>query len=265
MADVIDLFQICPKCDFEQPASAGECARCGVVFSKLESPAAPYQHPSPIRRAPQSVRAPSSRIAVAWEWLIERSFNIPDRVNPIVLGARGLVWVGLFLLSWGYILSPIRRSQISPTFIHFVISRANLVFHEAGHIIFGFFGELITAAAGTATQVLVPLICAVAFLRQLNAFGAAVATWWAGQSLIDSAPYINDARAQQLVLLGGVTGRDAPGYHDWNNVLSRLGLLAYDHTFAKAAHLLGSLLIVLALVWGGYQLVRQYRNRETFV
>ena len=73
------------------------------------------------------------------------------------------------------------------------------------------------------------------------------------------------ARAQQLVLLGGVTGRDAPGYHDWHNALSRLGLLAYDHTFAKAAHLLGSLLIILALIWGGYQLVRQYQNRETFV
>jgi hypothetical protein len=199
-----------------------------------------------------------------WEWLLERSLSIPDRVNPIVVGARSLVWVGLFLLSWGYILSPIERTQVSPTFIHFMIARANLVFHEAGHIIFGFFGELITALAGTATQVLVPLTCVVAFLRQYDAFGATVATWWAGQSLIDSAPYINDARAQQLVLLGGVTGRDAPGYHDWNNALSRLGLLAYDHTFAKAAHLFGSFLIVLALVWGGYQLVRQYQNRETF-
>jgi len=29
-------------------------------------------------------------------------------------------------------------------------------------------------------------------------------------------------RAQQLILLGGVTGRDQPGYHDWNNLLALL-------------------------------------------
>jgi hypothetical protein len=198
------------------------------------------------------------------EWFLERSFEVPERVNPIVLTGRAIFWVGLVLLSWGYVLSPIQRSQMSPSFVHFLISRVNLVFHEAGHIIFGILGDFIGTLGGSIAQVLVPLICAVAFLRHANAFGAAVATWWAGESLIELAPYINDARAQQLVLLGGITGRDAPGYHDWNNILSRLGLLAYDHALAKAAHLLGALFILLALVWGGYLLLRQYQNRETY-
>jgi hypothetical protein len=112
---------------------------------------------------------------------------------------------------------------------------------------------------GSLLQVLVPLICSVAFLtRHLNPFGASATLWWTGQNFIDVAPYINDARAQQMILLGGVTGRDAPGYHDWNNLLSRLGLLHLDHSLAKLAHFTGSLLIVLALAWGGYLLWLQY-------
>jgi len=197
-------------------------------------------------------------------WLLERSFVVPERVNVIELGARAAVWIGLLVLGWGYVFESIERSQESPTFLHFLISRVNLVFHEAGHIVFAILGELIAALGGSLMQVLIPLVCAVTFLRHLNSFGAAVATWWAGESLIELAPYIGDARSQRLELLGGVTGSDAPGYHDWNNILSRLDLLAYDHGLAKAAHLLGTLLILLGLAWGGYLLMRQYRNREGF-
>jgi len=44
----------------------------------------------------------------------------------------------------------------------------------------------------------VPIACLVAFWRRRDRFGAAVAVWWAGQNLVDLAPYINDARALQL-------------------------------------------------------------------
>jgi hypothetical protein len=43
-------------------------------------------------------------------------------------------------------------------------------------------------------------------------FGAAVAIWWAGENLIDVAPYINDARELKLVLLGGKTGAEVEGH-----------------------------------------------------
>src|SRR5258706_14990973 len=71
----------------------------------------------------------------------------------------------------------------------------NLVFHEAGHILFMPLGPFMTVLGGSLTQVLVPLVCAGAFLWQIrDPFGAAVAIWWAGENLIDVAPYINDAR-----------------------------------------------------------------------
>jgi hypothetical protein len=84
-----------------------------------------------------------------------------------------------------------------------------------------------------------------------------------GQNFIDIAPYINDARAQQMILLGGITGADAPGYHDWNNILSRLRLLHLDHSLAKLAHFTGCVIILVALAWGGYLLWHQYRTVKT--
>ena len=86
--------------------------------------------------------------------------------------------------------------------------------------------------------------------------------WWTGQNLIDLAPYIADARAQRLILLGGVTGRDQPGYHDWNNLLTQLEWLPYDQTLGAFADGLGNLLILTALLWSGYLLLLLNKARR---
>ena len=79
---------------------------------------------------------------------------------------------------------------------------------------------------------------------------------------MDCAPYIDDALPQQLVLLGGHTGQDAPGNHDWNNILGDLNMLEKHREFATLADTTGRALMVLALIWGGYILYRQFQNLE---
>jgi hypothetical protein len=60
--------------------------------------------------------------------------------------------------------------------------------------------------------------------------------------------------------LGGFTGRDVDGFHDWQYILRTLGLLEYDHVLAITAHISGTFFIICALVWGGYMLIKQYRS-----
>ena len=80
---------------------------------------------------------------------------------------------------------------------------------------------------------------------------------------MDIAPYINDARSQELVLLGGITGREADyGSHDWEFILNEIGLLRYDHTLAVMAHYFGIVLMLLSFGWAGYLLFKQYRNLD---
>lgn len=168
----------------------------------------------------------------------------------IVRLGRVLVVAGLAAWTWHFAAAPMGAAMDS------VLHLPNLVFHEAGHAIFGLFGRLIGVLGGSLLQLTVPIVCAVAFWRQQNRFGAAVCAWWAGQNLVDLAPYIADARRLQLTLLGGRTGAEVEG-HDWEYLLAEMGWLHLDQTLGLAAHRLGLVVMVGALVWAGLQLWRQ--------
>src|SRR5438132_14400974 len=134
-----------------------------------------------------------------------------ERVNPFVFAGRVLMY-GL-LISWGlkFIATPMETNYVGGHLLHLI----NLPFHEAGHLIFSPFGRFMTVLGGSLGQLLMPLICLGAFLfYNNNAFGASVALWWFAERLMDLAPYINDARDIQLILLGAVTGQ-AVNWTDW--------------------------------------------------
>ena len=150
-------------------------------------------------------------------------------------------WTLLFLL-W-----PMQEDVVGASFLHLI----NLPFHEAGHYIFAPFGDLMTSLGGSLTQILIPVVCLVAFLKAENfsPFGAAVMLWWAGQNFVDVAIYINDARSLRLILLGGHTGAEVEG-HDWEHILQLTGLLHRDHQIAWTAHVIGALLMAAGIIWG---------------
>jgi hypothetical protein len=153
-------------------------------------------------------------------------------------------WTGVLLLS------PLDWAMNS--FVHLI----NLVFHEAGHIIFSPFGAFLTTLGGSLMQILVPLICAGAFFfQQEDPFGASVCVWWAGESLVDLAPYINDARDLKLMLLGGPA--DEVEGHDWEAILTSLEWLRFDHAIARGAWWTGVAVMIGALTWSAVVLLDQ--------
>ena len=253
----------CPKCSHEQPDDNVECPACGVIFAKCAiRPTATDAGsiPRSIRHEPGDAEEAEGEsdggFMGIWK---DYLFHVEETVNPFYFGGRVLVY--LLILGWGFkfILTPMNATVLSSSFMHLI----NLPFHEAGHIIFSPFGEFMHIFGGTLGQVLMPVICMVALLlSQRDAFGASVALWWTGQSFMDIAPYIDDARRLELVLLGGVTGREFPESHDWLNILAPHGWLKYDHTIAGFSCKFGILLMLLSFVWGGYVLVLQYRNIE---
>jgi hypothetical protein len=189
-----------------------------------------------------------------------RLFAVEQSVNPFHVAGRALVWLGLAAWGWKFIFTPVKSDYWQESFMHNI----NLPFHEAGHLIFSPFGEFMTVLGGSLFQVLMPLICAGAFLlKNRDPFGASVGLWWAAQSLMDVSPYINDARDLQLVLLGGVTGAEVEDLHDWERILRWLNLLPYDHRIAALTKGIGSLAMMLALAWGAYVLWLQSRRLGT--
>lgn len=274
-----------------------ECLRCGVVFSRLarrrveaEEPA-PGPTPEPIEEEPANddaveretlyeppppelaIRTPAARGAAtvpasatdgpegwrAWRsWSFWRELLLEEEkvADPFRLGARALLAAILFVWGWRFFFASVASNYAGESLLHWI----NLPFHEAGHVIFGFFGDFIRALGGTLGQLLIPTICLVAFLRRRDPFAGAAALWWLAENFMDIAPYIADARAGELLLLGGVTARDVPGYHDWENILIDLDLMQHDLALGSLAHNLGRLLLLASFVWGGVLLRREWRE-----
>jgi len=231
----------CPKCDFDSEADS-ECPRCGVIFKKFKTSA--HKH---------STESQSSIKQIFKEYL----FHDSSEPNAFYLFGRLIVFFIIFIWGLKFITSPIESNYAGNCFLHLV----NLPFHEAGHVIFSFSGEFITKLGGTLGQLLMPLICLTALLvKTRDPFGASVCLWWLGENFMDIAPYIQDARALKMPLLGGVTGRETVDYHDWEFILKKLGLLQWDHSLAKAAQSIGIILMLVSFAWGGYLLYRQYQN-----
>ena len=112
---------------------------------------------------------------------------------------------------------------------------------------------------GSLGQLLMPAIVMGALVyKNHDNFGGSIGLWWLGESLKDLAPYINDARDLQLQLLTGHS-QDVPETHDWANILLDLGLIFQEKKIAYAADVIGALIMLLAMAWGGYILLRQYR------
>jgi hypothetical protein len=212
-----------------------ECAQCGIIFSKYR-PSVGRGRVSPFASSPTH----SQWIATAKEWLIESDTT----TDSMMLYGRAAVFVAMVWWGWRFITTPLETNYTGESFLHLI----NLPFHEAGHVIFMPFGRFMTILGGSLGQVLMPMICLGTFLvKTRDPFGAAVALWWTAESLMDIAPYINDARALDLMLIGGVTGKETDG-HDWNNILTMLGLLEWDHRLAHFTYNIGILLMLASFL-----------------
>lgn len=243
---------ICPKCGYGQPDGHAECLACGVIFAKARPSLSPPEvnggklRPADTREEPEFT-------------LGRLLFPVPVEVNPVALAVKTILWAALVLWAFKFIFSPVARNYAGHSILHLV----NLPFHEAGHILFRPFGRFMAVFGGTLLQLLVPLVCAgVLLIRTRDAFGASVALWWLAQNFMDIAPYINDARDLNLILLGGVTGKEVADYHDWEFILGKLGLLRMDHALALLSQAAGSILMVAALVWAAVCLWIQMKSQS---
>jgi hypothetical protein len=151
-----------------------------------------------------------------------------------------------------------------------LLSDIDLAIHEFGHMLFmpfgiQFLGNTMMILGGSLTQVVFPLLFVGYFLRKredgrrLDVFAAIVCLWWSAINLLDVSIYCADSRAGQLMLLDGLTGKESDG-HDWNNLLTRWGLLEHDTVIARYMRAIAWLVCVASIVvavWSALQAPRE--------
>lgn len=120
----------------------------------------------------------------------------------------------------------------------------DLIFHEAGHVLFAPLGEFIGFLGGSLNQILIPAGITAYFVYTCQYFASAIALFWTAQSFMDVSVYIKDAQAQSLPLIGGE--------HDWAYLLGPLNLLEQDQAIGNFVYLIGFILYLLAMFIGFY-------------
>jgi hypothetical protein len=233
-------YSECPKCGekFPEPLPASaSCPACGLYFFKWGWP---VRRALPLEEAPESGSLIDTLLA--------------PREQMDILSFYGRAGALALLAAWGWILFgyDYRSAEINESFLHNIV----LPIHEAGHVLFMPFGEFLAILGGSLFQLALPFGIGLAFiLKNRDNFGAALCLWWTGASLVDLAPYIYDALHPQMMLLGGHTGEDGP--HDWIYLLDVFGQLQHAQGWGAFTRVLGGLLMLAGMAWGGLVLWKQ--------
>lgn len=123
-----------------------------------------------------------------------------------------------------------------------IVDDINLVIHEAGHPIFGIFGEQPMWFGGTLMELVVPAGIAIVFWYQRSALSAAFAAVWFFENFHYIGWYMADAQDMALPLAGG-------GEHDWNTIFTHYGVLDKYEQYSNAFIKIGYVGIVASLIF----------------
>ena len=114
--------------------------------------------------------------------------------------------------------------------------------------------------AGSAFQWGIPLLCGWLLWRQGEPFAIPVALVWLGLSLGLSVPYIADATAQAMPLIS--VGNYHPDTHDWNYMLSGLGLLGCEGFLSGLCRFASVVTMLAGLASGVWLIVMMAQSRS---
>ncbi len=159
----------------------------------------------------------------------------------------GIAWLGFYSLFLIYAAA----DRGGFLFLDYV----NLIFHEAGHFFFSWFGYLLMILGGTFGELLVPFLCGAYFWQKRETSGFAFCGFWFFENFLYIGTYMADARAQGLPLVGA-------GEHDWEILFGEWGLLARDQQIGGITGALGWLGMLTAMIWLGLHIQRNWQETE---
>lgn len=127
------------------------------------------------------------------------------------------------------------------------IDTANLVVHEGGHNLFGWFGPTLGLWGGTLLQWLVPFLLAAHFFSQRQTAGFVFCLFFFFENWLYTATYMADARAQVLPLV--TTGDPEFAEHDFYRIFTNLGVLNCDTKIAAVVRVIGWCGMIGVVIW----------------
>jgi hypothetical protein len=148
-------------------------------------------------------------------------------------------WLGFYVL---FLIHAARNTEGS-----LLIDNVNLIIHEGGHLLFGWLGASFGLYGGTLLQSIVPGALAASFAYRKHTAGTIFCLFFFFENFLYIATYMADARLQELPLVS-IGGGEAVD-HDWQRILSGLGLLQHDTQIAAVVRAIGWIGMLATVAW----------------
>jgi len=139
--------------------------------------------------------------------------------------------------------------QMIFTLYFFVANQTLGIVHEAGHGVCYILPcpEFLTMLNGTVFQLLFPALIGYYYYKKGNRFAALIALFFVGFSLQYTAWYISTAH-EGLILPAHKSFLGVDAIHDFNYMLSAMGLLAYESMIAGVTRFIAYLIMLFTVV-----------------
>lgn len=144
----------------------------------------------------------------------------------------------------------------------FPFDNANVVIHETGHTLYRIafiflqyisidLYKFIHILGGSLNQILLPFFIGIYFAVTKRWYSCFFCIFWIGDNISLVSYYLADARCICAPLYIGedfsVAESILPTQHDWNNILTRLGLLQYDLIIGDIFRFIGIAIMIVGL------------------
>ena len=177
------------------------------------------------------------------------------RIHKIDWLPVGRIQFGSWLLFYGVLLLFLAIHFSQPT----LLDNVHLVTHEAGHLLFGWFGQTIGLWGGTLLQLLVPALLFIAFVIRAEIPGVVFCSFAFFHSLTGVATYMIDALRLELPLVTvGAVADEAD--HDWVRIFTQMGVLPDAIQIGTIVRIIAWLGMLGTLAWFCWQFFRQHRE-----
>ena len=139
--------------------------------------------------------------------------------------------------------------QMIFTLYFFVANQTLGIVHEGGHGVCYILHcpEFITMANGTIFQLLFPALIGYYYYKKGNRFASLIALFFVGFSLQYTAWYLSTAH-EGLILPAHKSFLGVDAIHDFNYMLSAMGLLAYESLIAGITRFVAYLIMLVSVI-----------------
>jgi hypothetical protein len=185
--------------------------------------------------------------------------NTKIQIDEYVKGKKWY-WYLLPLLFGFYIfiqLLSFDPNQQLPFFI--AIAQAfDFFLHEMAHIITAFLPAIVTASAGSLSEIILGVILIVTAFKTKGYFAVMICALWFMLACQSAGIYMADARAQrlELVSLGGAIFGSDTATHDWNFVFGKLHILPLDTFIGTTVRGIGILVGLSGLIFAAWLIIK---------